>query len=419
MDASQQAAPGARRPAAIPGQPARPRTGADAGFDAVVIGGGLIGLAVAWRAAQRGLRVALADPEPGNGASNAAAGMLAPVTEAHYGEERLLRLNLESARRYPGFAAELEQLAGTPTGFCTSGTLAVAFDSGDRAVLADLAAFHQRLGLDSEPLTGRECRAREPMLSPDVQSGLLVPEDHQVDNRLLVAALLTAVNRAHVPLHRERVAELLVERDRATGVRLADGQTLHADHVVLAAGCRSTSIPGLPSGVLPPIRPVKGQILRLSVPSGEMPFLTRAVRGVVRGRQVYLVPREHGELVVGATVEEQGFDTQVTAGGVYELLRAAHGLVPGVGELALTEVRAGLRPGSPDNAPVLGPTDLPGLVAATGHFRNGVLLTPITADVIAEYLDTGELPRAAQGFEPQRFAAKRESSPRVIRTVRP
>ncbi len=375
-------------------------------LDAVIVGAGLIGLATAWRAARRGLRVALADPDPGSGASHAAAGMLAPVTEAHYGEERLLRLNLAAAQRYPGFVAELEDVAGTPTGYTTHGTLAVAFDSGDRAVLADLAAFHHRLGLDSEPLTGRECRVREPLLSPDVQAGLLVSGDHQVDNRLLVAALLTAITREHIPLYRERVAELLVEHDEATGVRLADGQTLRAHRVVLAAGCRSTSLPGLPSGVLPPIRPVKGQILRLSVPAGAAPFLNHAIRGVVRGRQVYLVPRDHGELVVGATVEEQGFDTQVTAGGVYELLRAAHGLAPGVGELPLTEVLAGLRPGSPDNAPILGPTDLPGLIAATGHFRNGVLLTPITADAIAETLATGRLPQQAHGFEPQRFSKK-------------
>jgi len=378
---------------------ARPRTD----YDAVIVGAGVIGLAVAWRAAQRGVRVALVDPEPGSGASHAAAGMLAPVTEAHYGEEQLLRLNLASARRYPEFVAELEEVSGTSAGFSASGTLAVAFDSGDRAVLADLAEFHQRLGLASEPLTGRECRAHEPLLAPDVQSGLLVSGDHQIDNRMLIAALLTAIGRAHVQLHRERVAELLIEHDAAAGVRLADGRILHAQRVVLAAGCRSTSIPGLPSGVLPPIRPVKGQILRLSVPASAAPFLSHAVRGVVRGRQVYLVPREHGELVIGATVEEQGFDTQVTAGGVYELLRAAHGLVPDVGELPLTEVRAGLRPGSPDNAPILGATDLPGLIAATGHFRNGVLLTPITADAIAECLVTGQLPEEAAAFVPQRF----------------
>jgi len=397
----------------IPIPHARPRTD----YDAVIVGAGLIGLAVAWRAAQRGLRVALADPAPGSGASHAAAGMLAPVTEAHYGEERLLELNLASARRYPQFAAELEDLAGTPSGYAEHGTLAVAFDTGDRAVLNDLAAFHRRLGLGSEPLTGRECRELEPLLSPDVQSGLLVTGDHQVDNRLLIAALLSVVARAHVPLYRESVAELLVERDEATGVRLASGERLTAAHVVLAAGCHSTSIPGLPPGVLPPIRPVKGQILRLSVPSDAAPFLNHTVRGVVRGRQVYLVPRDHGELVVGATVEEQGFDTQVTAGGVYELLRAAHGLVPGIGELPLTEVLAALRPGSPDNAPLLGPTELPGLIAATGHFRHGVLLTPITADAIAEVLETGKLPTEARGFEPQRFETKR-SDPRHLEAQR-
>jgi glycine oxidase len=383
-----------------------PRARPDSSFDTIVVGAGLIGLAVAWRAACRGLRVALADPEPGSGASHVAAGMLAPVTEAHYGEERLLRLNLESAARFPAFAAELEDAAGTRAGFTDRGTLAVAYDADDRAALTELAAFHRMLGLDSEQVNARECRRLEPLLSPDVQSGLRVPGDHQVDNRQLVAALLSAVAQRRVPLYRERVAELLVERDAVAGVQLAGGETIRACKVVLAAGCHSTSIPGLPPGLLPSIRPVKGQILRLSVPSNAVPFLSGAVRGLVRGRSVYLVPRDHGELVLGATVEELGYDTRVTAGGVYELLRAAHALVPGISELPIAEVRAGLRPGSPDNAPVIGPTALPGLIAATGHFRNGVLLTPITADAIAELLATGQLPQEARGFEPARFAAK-------------
>ncbi|HEV3171398.1 MAG TPA: glycine oxidase ThiO [Actinocrinis sp.] len=387
-----------------------PHTRPDSSFDTVVVGAGLIGLAVAWRAATRGLRVALADPEPGSGASHVAAGMLAPVTEAHYGEEALLRLNLASAARYPAFAAELEEAAGTTSGYSERGTLAVAFDADDRAVLADLAAFHRTLGLDSEPVSARECRRLEPLLSPDVQAGLRVSGDHQVDNRQLIAALLSAVGQRRVPLYRERVAELLVEHDAVAGVRLSGGETVRADRVVIAAGCHSTSIPGVPPGLLPPIRPVKGQILRLSVPSDAVPFLNSAVRGLVRGRQVYLVPRDHGELVVGATVEELGYDTRVTAGGVYELLRAAHALVPGITELPLAEVRAGLRPGSPDNAPVIGPTALPGLIAATGHFRNGVLLTPVTADAIAELLATGELPAEARGFEPARFAAAAPSA---------
>lgn len=390
-----------------------PHARPNASFDTVVVGAGVIGLAVAWRAACRGVRVALADPEPGSGASHVAAGMLAPITEAHYGEEALLRLNLASAARYPQFVAELEEAAGTSAGFTDHGTLAVAYDADDRAMLADLAAFHGTLGLDSEPLNARECRRIEPLLSPDVQGGLRVAGDHQVDNRQLVAALLSALAQRRVPLFRERVAELLVENDAAAGVRLSGGEKLRAERVVLAAGCHSTSIPGLPSGLMPSIRPVKGQILRLSVPSDAAPFLHGAVRGVVRGRSVYLVPRDHGELVVGATMEELGYDTRVTAGGVYELLRSAHALVPGITELPLAEVCAGLRPGSPDNAPVIGPTALPGLIAATGHFRNGVLLTPVTADSVAELLVSGELPDVARGFAPDRFAARVPARPKT------
>jgi glycine oxidase len=369
------------------------------GCDCAVLGGGLIGLAVAWRAALGGLSVHLADPEPGVGASTAAAGMLAPVTEAHYGEERLLELNLRSARRYPSFIDELGRSTRLPTGYDTSGTLAVAFDRDDRAVLAETAAYHRKLDLESTPLTGREARALEPMLAPGVQAGLLVERDYQVDNRLLHAALLEAATNAGVTIHRSAAA-LLVEDGRARGLRLDSGETLTADQVVLAGGCWSSEIPGLPPDVLPRVRPVRGQILRLAMTT---PLLTRTVRAMVRGSYVYLVPRAHGELVIGATVDELGFDTSVTSGGVYELLRDAHEVVPGITELPLVESRTGLRPGSPDNAPLLGRTVLPGLIAATGHYRNGVLLTPITADAIAELLIDGELPEFAAPFSPERF----------------
>jgi glycine oxidase len=370
------------------------------GCDCAVLGGGLIGLAIAWRAALGGLSVHLADPEPGAGASTAAAGMLAPVTEAHYGEERLLELNLRSARRYPEFAAELEQATGLPTGYDTSGTLAVAFDRDDRAVLAETAAYHRKLDLESAPLTGREARALEPMLAPGIQAGLLVESDCQVDNRLLHRALLEAATRAGVRIHASSAA-LIVEGGRARGLRLASGETVTAGQVVLAAGCWSSETPGLPPGVLPRVRPVRGQILRLAM--GAQPLLTRTVRAMVRGRYVYLVPRAHGELVIGATTDELGFDTSVTSGGVYELLRDAHEVVPGITELPLVESRTGLRPGSPDNAPLLGPTTLPGLIAATGHYRNGVLLTPITADAITAVLIDGALPDYAAPFSSQRF----------------
>lgn len=370
------------------------------GCDCAVLGGGLIGLAIAWRAALGGLGVHLADPDPGSGASTAAAGMLAPVTEAHYGEERLLDLNLHSARLYPSFVDELSRFTELPTGYDTRGTLAVAFDRDDRAVLAETAAYHRKLDLESTPLTGREARALEPLLAPGVQAGLLVEHDYQVDNRLLHRALLAAAVRAGVRIHRSAAA-IVVENGRARGLRLESGEALTADQIVLAAGCRSSEIPGLPPDALPRIRPVRGQILRLAM--GTQPLLTRTIRAMVRGRYVYLVPRAHGELVVGATTDELGFDTSVTAGGVYELLRDAHEVVPGVTELALVESRTGLRPGSPDNAPLLGQTALPGLIAATGHYRNGVLLTPITADAIAALLISGAIPGYAVPFSPQRF----------------
>ncbi|GAA1251698.1 glycine oxidase ThiO [Kitasatospora nipponensis] len=380
-----------------------------ASADVLVIGGGVIGLATAWRAAQRGLSVRVVDPHPGGGAAQVAAGMLAPVTELQYGEEPLLRLGMASNARYASFAAELEEAAGRSTGYRATGTLAVALDSDDRAELGDLHAFHQRLGLDSSWLTGRECRRLEPMLAPGVRGGLHVADDHQVDGRRLTAALLVACERAGVALHREEAAELRVTGEaggavRATGVVLTGGDLLTAGQLVLAAGCRSHLLPGLPAGVLPAIRPVKGQILRLRIPPAYAPFLARNLRAVVRGQHLYLVPRADGELVVGATSEEQGYDTTVTAGGVYELLRDAHELLPGITELPLVETGAGLRPGSPDNAPLLGPTALPGLVAATGHYRNGVLLTPVTADLLAEYLATGRVPELAAPFSPERFA---------------
>ncbi len=326
--------------------------------DVLVVGGGIIGLVTAWRAAQAGLATTVVDPQPGGGAARVAAGMLAAVTELHHGEQTLLGLNLASARRYPDFAAELSDRTGQDLGYRRCGTLAVALDADDRAHLRELHALHERSGLDSQWLTGRECRHLEPMLAPGVRGGLRV-----------------------------------------------DGDELGAGQVVLAGGSWSGRLAGVPAEVLPPVRPVKGQVLRLTMPDRPGPFLSRTVRAVVRGSHVYLVPRESGELVIGATSEEMGWDTTVTAGGVYELLRDAHELVPGLTELPLTETLAGLRPGSPDNAPLLGPTGLDGLLLATGHHRNGVLLTPVTGDVMARVLTTGELPDEALPFTPRRFGA--------------
>lgn len=373
--------------------------------DVLVVGGGIIGLVTAWRAAQRGLATTVVDPEPGGGAAQVAAGMLAAVTELHYGEETLLGLNLASARRYPAFAAELTELTGHDLGYRRSGTLAVALDADDRAHLRELHALQQRSGLDAQWLSGRECRRLEPMLAPGVRGGLRVDGDHQIDPRRLAAALVTACERSGVTVHRAWAERLVVTGGRATGVVTADGAELGTGQVVLAAGSLSGRLAGVPPDLLPPVRPVKGQVLRLTMPERHGPFLSRTVRAVVRGSHVYLVPRENGELVIGATSEELGWDTTVTAGGVYALLRDAHELVPGITELPLAETRAGLRPGSPDNAPLLGPTELDGLLLATGHYRNGVLLTPVTGDALADVLTTGELPQEARPFTPRRFGA--------------
>lgn len=367
--------------------------------DVLVVGGGVIGLAIAWRGALAGLTVAVVDAAPGGGASWAAAGMLAPVTEVHYGEEALLRLNLAAARRWPGFAGELEDAAGSQVGYRRSGTLTVARDGDDLAAVEELLRFQAELGLEVERLRSRECRQAEPGLAPSVRGGVLAAGDHQVDNRALVRCLLTAAGRAGVEVRRARVAALVTRGDRASGVELEDGGVLEAGTVVLAAGCWSGSLRGVPPQALPPVRPVKGQLLHLRGPQ-EAPLCRHNVRGL----DVYVVPRADGRVVVGATVEDQGFDTTVTAGAVYELLRDAVELLPDVSELELTETVAGLRPGSPDNAPLLGPSGLDGLVVATGHYRNGILLAPVTADAIAGLLADGRVPELVAPFSPGRFS---------------
>ena len=359
----------------------------------LVAGGGVIGLAVAWRAAQRGLQVTVVDDAPGTGASYAAAGMLAPVAEAAYGEEPLVALSRSSLARYPAFVAELEAATGLPVGLRTAGTLLVGFDEDDLRALEHVHAFHVELGLEATRLTPRACRSREPSLTPRLRGGVHVPGDHSVDARALHAALLLAVEQAGVQVVRARVAALAVSDGRATGVRLDDGEELRAEQVVLALGPWSGRLPGVPEGVVP-VRPVKGQVLRLRGPA----LLDGTVRALVRGRAVYLVPYDVDRLVVGATVEEQGFDARVTAGAVHDLLRDATEVVPGLTELELVETTTRWRPGTPDNGPLLGACAVPGLVLATGHYRNGVLLAPVTADAVVDVLTGGSMPSEAAAF---------------------
>ncbi|HVC43116.1 MAG TPA: glycine oxidase ThiO [Candidatus Saccharimonadales bacterium] len=364
-------------------------------MDAAVIGGGVIGLAVAWRAARAGLSVAVVDPDPGSGASNFAAGMIAPIGEAEFGEEAVIALNRGSAARYPAFIAELELDAGRSAGYRQTGTLHVAVDADERMALERQFAFRRELGLPVERLTSRQTRDLEPGLSPSIRGGMLVESDHQVDPRAMVATLLQACSRLGVQIHRSR-ASLLVEAGRATGVGLDGGARVDASSVVLAAGCWSGSVKGVPDEDVPPVWPMKGQILRLR---GAPNMIARTIRG----GSVYIVPRGDGRVVIGGTVEERGFDTSVTAGAVYELLREARALVPDVAELELVESSAGLRPGSPDNMPMVGDATTPGLIIATGHYRNGYLLAPATADAVAGVLAGSAWPDATRPWSPSRF----------------
>lgn len=367
--------------------------------DVVVAGGGLLGLAVAWRAAQRGMSVTVVDPAPGSGASYAAAGMLAPVAEAAFGEEPLVRLGRASLAAYPSFVAELEEVSGAVVGLRTAGTLLVGLDADDVRALDHVSAFHRELGLAATRLAPTACRRREPSLSPRLRGGVEVAGDHSVDARALHAALLAAVAACDVELVPARVAEVAVRDGRASGVRLDDGRLLAAGQTVLALGAWSGQLPGVPAGAVP-VRPVKGQILRLR---GEA-LLDGTVRALVRGRSVYLVPYGGDRLVVGATVEEQGFDARVTVGGVLDLLRDATEVVPGLTELELVETLVRWRPGTPDNGPLLGRSAVAGLVLATGHYRNGVLLTPATGSAVAAVLAGEELPGPAAAFAARRFA---------------
>ena len=375
-----------------------------AGF--VVAGGGVIGTAIAWRAALAGLDVVLVDPDVGDGASRVAAGMLAPVSEALFGEGALLAINLLAVQRFPSFAAELEDVTGQEVGLRREGTLAIAYDPDDLAALMRLTAFRRSAGLDAEELDSRACRRLEPFLTPDVHGGVVFAGDWSVDNRRYAAALRAAMAAAKVRTIRGRVTQARVVGGRVCGAGLADGTAIDSAAVVVAAGCWSGAVDGLPGPLRTAVRPVKGQLLRLRHPEGIPPVICHTIRATVRGTDVYLVPRADGEVIVGATSEERGPDRAVTAGAVHDLLRDAMTVLPITSELILAETCAGLRPGTPDNGPIVGGCGIDGLLLATGHYRNGILMSPVTADAIVAAV-TGQSPAAQWApFTPQRFTAE-------------
>jgi glycine oxidase len=374
--------------------------------DVVVIGGGVIGLAVAWRAARRGASVCVLERgELGGGTSHVAAGMLAPVSEADPGELALLALGLRSARMWPAFAAELAEASGIDPGLRRCGALVVARDRDEAAALERELALRRALGLDVQRLLPSAARRLEPALTPTMRLALDVPGDHAADPRTTVVALAEASRRTGVDLYTHATAQRInLDGAKISGVQLVGGAVVATEQVVVAAGAWSGAIGGLPEPARFPLRPVKGQIMRLRDPAGPG-LLTR----IVRFEGGYLVPRGDGRYVLGATMEERGFDTSVTAGGLYELLRDAGELVPGVHELLVEETSAGLRPATPDNTPVLGrSSEIGGLVWATGHHRNGILLAPATAEIVADALAGGA--DAPQAFSAARFAPARQGA---------
>ncbi|MBJ7329554.1 MAG: glycine oxidase ThiO [Solirubrobacteraceae bacterium] len=362
---------------------------ANGSAEVVVIGAGVVGLGVAWAAARRGLRVRVieraADGQPEGAASAVAAGMLAPVSEADVGEQALLDLGLRAAEAWPAFAEELHRASDEDPGYRRCGTLLVARGEDERRALERELVLREQLGLRVEKLLPTAARALAPALAPTVRLALLAADDHAVDPRRLRRALLVAAQRDGVVVQTgTEVARIALDGDRAVGVELADATRIDAAQVVVAGGAWSGAELGLPPAARVPVRPVKGQILRLRDPEGPG-LLDR----VLRFEGGYLVPRGDGRYVLGATMEERGFDTAVTAGGVYELLRDAIDLVPGLSELVIEESAVGLRPGVPDNTPILGRSDVvDGLVWATGHHRNGILLASVTGELVADVLTT-------------------------------
>ncbi|MBT0768422.1 glycine oxidase ThiO [Kineosporia sp. J2-2] len=367
--------------------------------DVIVLGGGIIGLSSAWSLARAGLRVVVVDPagavaRPRPGATWAAAGMLAPVSEASLAHEPLTRLGTAAVQRFPDLVESIRQAGGPDPQWRRTGSVAVAYDSADRDELRRRHDVQHRWGLDARMLEADECRDLEPALDPGVAGGVLIPDDHQVNPRRLVAGLLHMLTRVAGVEVIARAGRPQLVGGRVEGVRLDDGQMRSAPVVVLATGAWSSDVC--------PVRPVKGQILRLRM-SARDALLRHPVRGIVAGREVYLVPRADGELVVGATTEDVGLDESVTAAGVYELLRDAITLVPGIQDLELTETLARCRPASPDGLPLIGRCHVPGLVLATGHGRHGVLLSALTGDAVRDAVLGRPQDDAVTACDPGRF----------------
>jgi len=374
----------------------------------IIVGGGTIGLAIGFELVRRGTSVTIFEKdEAGRGTSYQAAGMLAPDAEIEFEELQLYEFNRESLRRWPDFADRVEAASGQSVDYRDEGTLIVADDRDAAEALERLYDFQREQGLNVEWLTGEEAREIEPFVAPRLSAAVFAPSDHQVDNRRLVDALCAAFEAEGGTLHEDTPIEAVVPDADAPAVRTRDGQRIAGERVVVAAGVWSRELDGLTPEATPPVRPVKGQMIQLR---RKRPF---DLQHVVRGPEAYLAPKSDGRIVMGATSEEMGFDTTVTAGGLYDLLEGGWEVVPGIRDLPVDETWAGLRPAARDHAPLLGKTTAPGILMATGHYRHGILLTPATAVEMTRLIRTGETSSWLEPFSPRRFSEADAASPSV------
>ncbi len=364
-------------------------------FDVAIAGGGLIAGAIALELAQAGLNVGIFESaQPGEGASWAGAGILSPAPE-NAGMIPMVAIGCASLKLYPEFVAGVEELSGQNVGYRAKGTLEALFMHDAQAELSTIVALHHGLGLKAEPLSAEDAREMEPALSGELDAAVLRPDEASVDNRALTKAVLAAAERSGVKmLTSSRVTAIGADSGRCTGLMIGD-QRVEAGWTVIAAGCHSAEIGGIPRYA--PVRPAKGQMIALRAK-------TATCERVLWSEKVYLVPRNDGRILAGATVEYVGFEKTVTAGGVQKILAGAIELAPAFADAQLIESWAGLRPDSPDHLPIIGPTDLEGLLIATGHFRSGILLAPITARLIREWITKQSVSLDWERFSPMRFA---------------
>jgi len=370
-------------------------------FDAAIAGGGVIGGAIALELALAGLRVAVFDrQQPGQEASWASAGIISPAPESP-AMIATVPLAKASVSLYPEFVAQVEEISGRNVGFRAKGTLEALFSHDTRAELSTIIALHHGLGLKAEPLRAEDARELEPALSEEVEAAVLRPEEASVDNRALTAAILEAAQRSGAEIFSGNGARGIWRQGNRCAGLVLQNEKVEAKWTIIAAGCFSAAIDGIARYA--PVRPAKGQMAALRADDLK-------IDRVLWSEKIYLVPRNDGRILAGATVEHAGFDKRVTAGGIEKILSAAIELAPGLANARIEETWAGLRPDSPDHLPILGPTDVDGLLMATGHFRSGILLTPITARLIREWITEQRVSVDWDRFSPLRFQSAAEGS---------